>query len=58
MGGTSEVRRVLNIIEILGDTSYLQVKALAFVCFGENISFVAQAAVKCSSQLSSARISE
>lgn len=46
-------------MEILGDTSHLKVKALAFVCFCLKVSFVAQAAVKhSSSQLSSARISE
>lgn len=46
-------------MEILGDIGYLQVKALAFVCFCLKESFVAQAAIKHSSfQLSSARIAE
>lgn len=46
-------------MEILGDTGYLQVKALVFMCFCLKESFVAQAAIKhSSSQLSSARIAE
>lgn len=44
---------------ILGNTSHLKIKALAFVYSCLKVSFVAQAAVKhSSSQLSSARISE